>query len=160
MTLQKLRTGEGGGVKNPENVAYVLYGWPLTLFVVKFTNGVVVFNPKIKFSKVTNFKLKMSSTNIHVNTRQEYNHQSWWLSCNAKKKMSLFLYMSFTDIYDWFAWDFLLLISCSVSSRLPTYLYVFHWSDPFLSTVYLFLSALSTSKIRLFFIFAWLDVIM
>ena len=30
MTSQKLRTGgRGGGVKNPENFAYVLYGGPL-----------------------------------------------------------------------------------------------------------------------------------
>ena len=34
MTSQKLRTWGGGGVKNPENFAYVLYGWPLRIWIL------------------------------------------------------------------------------------------------------------------------------
>ena len=64
--------------------------------------------------------------------------------------MSLFLYMSFTDIYDWFAKDFLHSISCCVSSRFPTYLHVFHWSDPFLSTVYFSVFDSFTSRFLFF----------
>ena len=77
---------------------------------------------------------------VVVHTSQLYRKilsiSALWIRNFVSNEMSLFLYMSFTDIYDWFAKDFLLLISCCVSSRLRTYLHVFHWFDPFLSTVY------------------------